>query len=134
MAERTILVDDLDEETTEGVERVEFSWLGKDYEIDLSTVHVDEYTDLLAPLLKAARIKQAGGRKGSKTKAKTDSAETKRIREWGKANGYEVPGRGPVPANVREAYATAQSVTQEPAVPAQGQPEPAATQNPYAGR
>ncbi|WP_432158046.1 histone-like nucleoid-structuring protein Lsr2 [Streptomyces sp. bgisy153] len=143
MAEKVILVDDLDETTTEGVTRIDFSWAGTDYEVDLSPEHEKEYGDLLEPLLKVARTKQASGRKTRRTqKPKTDSdaAETKRIRDWAKANGYEVPGRGPVPKEVREAYAKAQAEATDTGVPAQaqGQQETTAagpaTQNPYAGR
>ncbi|MET9365800.1 Lsr2 family protein [Streptomyces sp. NPDC006632] len=138
MADRLILVDDLDEESIKGVERIEFTWRGTDYEIDLNPEHLAEADEALAPLLKAARVKQGAGRKGRKTaKPKSETAaETKKVRDWAKVAGHEVPNRGPVPAGVREAYARAQA---EPgtSVPPQGTQEGAAepaTQNPYAGR
>lgn len=138
MAEKVILVDDLDEATIEGVTRVDFSWAGTDYEVDLSPTHEKEYGDLLEPLLKVARVKQGAGRKGRKaTKPKSETAaETKKVRDWAKANGQDVPDRGPVSAAVREAYARAQAEP-GPSVPPQGTQEDAAepaTQNPYAGR
>ncbi|MFC8875594.1 histone-like nucleoid-structuring protein Lsr2 [Streptomyces ardesiacus] len=139
MAERVILVDDLDEETSEGVERIEFTWRGTDYEVDLSPEHMAEYDEALAPLLKVARAKQGAGRKGGRRTAKPKAeaaAETKKVRDWAKANGHEVPERGPVPKDVREAYARAQTEP-EKTVPPQMQQETAvgtATQNPYAGR
>jgi Lsr2 len=140
VAEKVILVDDLDETTTEGVTRIDFSWVGTDYEVDLSPAHEKEYGDLLEPLLKVARAKQTSGRKPRKTqKPKSDADETKRMRDWAKAHGHEVPARGPIPKEVREAYAQAQAEG-ERGVPAQAQggQEPAtagpATQNPYAGR
>ncbi|OKI50340.1 histone-like nucleoid-structuring protein Lsr2 [Streptomyces sp. MJM1172] len=124
MAERVILVDDLDGKSTEGVERIEFSWQGKDYEVDLSSAHIERYSDLLDPLLKAARLKQVTGRKTGRTaagKSKADAAETKRIRDWGKTSGLDVPDRGPIPKEVRDAYAAAQA-SEEAAVPSQVQP------------
>ncbi|WP_331725206.1 Lsr2 family protein (plasmid) [Streptomyces phaeochromogenes] len=138
MAEKVILVDDLDETSTEGVTRIEFSWGGVDYEVDLSPTHESEYGDLLAPLLKVARVKQGAGRKARRSvKSKSETAaETKKIRDWAKAHGHDVPGRGPVPAEVREAYARAQTEP-GPSVPPQGAQEEAAepaSQNPYAGR
>lgn len=138
MADRLILVDDLDEESIKGVERIDFMWRGTEYEVDLNPEHLAEYDEALAPLLKVARVKQGAGRKGRKTtKTKSETAaETKKVRDWAKANGHEVPDRGPVPAAVREAYARAQAEP-GPSVPPQGTPEAAAepaTPHPYAGR
>ncbi|BFO23118.1 Lsr2 family protein (plasmid) [Streptomyces sp. KM77-8] len=138
MADRLILVDDLDEESIKGVERIDFMWRGTEYEIDLNPEHLAEYDEVLAPLLKVARVKQGAGRKGRKaTKPKSETtAETKKMRDWAKANGHDVPDRGPIPREVREAYARAQAES-GPSVPPQGTQENAAepaTQNPYAGR
>ncbi|MCX5207535.1 Lsr2 family protein [Streptomyces sp. NBC_00237] len=138
MADRLILVDDLDEESIKGVERIDFMWRGTEYEIDLNPEHLAEYDETLAPLLKVARVKQGAGRKGRKTaKPKSEmAAETKKMRDWAKANGHEVPDRGPVPQKVREAYARAQAEP-GPSVPPQGAQEDAAdpaTPHPYAGR
>ncbi|MET7759534.1 Lsr2 family protein [Streptomyces sp. NPDC005389] len=138
MADRLILVDDLDEESIKGVERIDFMWRGVEYEIDLNPEHLAEYDEALAPLLKVARVKQGAGRKGRKTaKPKSETAaETKKMRDWAKANGHDVPDRGPVPQKVREAYARAQAEP-GPSVPPQGTQEDAAdpaTPHPYAGR
>ncbi|MFE7922345.1 Lsr2 family protein [Streptomyces sp. NPDC057398] len=138
MADRLILVDDLDETSIKGVERIDFMWRGTEYEVDLNPEHLAEYDEALAPLLKVARVKQGAGRKGRKAaKPKSETAaETKKVRDWAKANGHEVPDRGPVPASVREAYARAQAEP-GPSVPpqgAQGDAAEPATQNPYAGR
>ena len=32
------------------------------------------------------------------------SSDTQKVREWARANGYEVSDRGRIPASVREAY------------------------------
>jgi hypothetical protein len=42
-----------------------------------------------------------------KTSAKTSSANTKAIREWAQANGYDVSNRGRIPADVLQAYTAA---------------------------
>ncbi|MFJ6669458.1 Lsr2 family protein [Streptomyces sp. NPDC091383] len=141
MADRLILVDDLDEESIKGVERIDFTWRGTEYEVDLNPEHLAEYDEVLAPLLKVARVKQGTGRKRRNTdkadKSKSEAAaEAKKVRDWAKAHGHEVPGRGPIPAPVREAYARAQTEP-EPSVSSQGTQDAAAepaTQNPYAGR
>ncbi|MGW3424490.1 histone-like nucleoid-structuring protein Lsr2 [Streptomyces phaeochromogenes] len=133
MAEQVILVDDLDA-SRENVERVDFSWLGKDYEIDLTRFHVEEYSELLAPLLKAARPKSTG-RKGRSNRQKADAAEMKRVRDWARANGFHVPAdRGPVPKDARQAYAAAQAAGTQSTVPPQGHKDATEAENPYANR
>lgn len=84
MADRLILVDDLDEESIKGVERIDFMWWGVEYEIDLNPEHLAEYDEALAPLLKVARVKEGTSRKGRKPAAKPESetaAESKKMRD-----------------------------------------------------
>ncbi|WP_051796604.1 Lsr2 family protein [Streptomyces sp. NRRL S-87] len=132
MAEKVILVDDLDGQSTAGVERVAFAWKGKEYEIDLSAAHVEEYDKLLGPLLAAARPRQAAGRKRAAGRPKADGTD-QRIRAWAKKAGREVPRSGPVPQDLRDAY-TAHNAAQEAPAAVPAQQVPAAHENPYIGR
>ena len=65
-------------------------------------------------LAAAVRCAEAGHRvtgrntkAARRTSAKTSSANTKAIREWAQANGYDVSDRGRIPADVADAYAAA---------------------------
>jgi len=107
MAQRVnvILVDDLNGE--DAVETVTFGLDGVDYEIDLSEANAGELRNALAPYIDAAR--KVGGRKrkaqrGSANGGGTSAAD---IRAWARENGWDVPERGRVSAEVREAYAAA---------------------------
>ncbi|MFF9056896.1 histone-like nucleoid-structuring protein Lsr2 [Streptomyces erythrochromogenes] len=147
MAEKVILVDDLDGQSTAGVERIAFAWKGKEYEIDLSAAHVEEYDKLFGPLVAAARPRQAAARKRGAAKPKSDGAD-QRIRAWAKKAGREVPRSGPVPQELRDAYAAENAAPDLfPVVPAQQAPAAreavpaapaeqvsAAHENPYIGR
>jgi len=112
MAQRVnvILVDDLDDSQAD--ETVTFGLDGVSYEIDLSDVHAKELRDAMDPFVGSAR--RVGGRKitragGSKLSAVPDDGAPKAsdIREWGLAAGYDLPARGRIPADVREAYLAA---------------------------
>lgn len=91
-------IDDGDGQT------VKFGWLGVDYSIDLTNKEVDKFAKVLEPYLAVAT--KTGGRKtrGASAGPKKD---TKAIREWANANGYEVGDRGRIPADVVEAYEAA---------------------------
>jgi hypothetical protein len=99
MAQRTEIVftDDLDGGPAD--ETVRFGVDGASYEIDLSTAHAAEFRGALAPYVAAAR--KAGGRargpaRGSGAAGPSPSA----VREWARAEGIEVSGRGRVPAEL----------------------------------
>ncbi|NYG53809.1 histone-like nucleoid-structuring protein Lsr2 [Nocardioides perillae] len=109
------LVDDLD--GTEATETVSFGLDGTSYEIDLNDEHAAQLRDALAPYVGHAR--KAGGRRsgggggGRRSSAGSSSSSSsggnggpsaKEIRDWARENGWEVPDRGRVAAEVREAY------------------------------
>jgi len=111
MAQRVnvILVDDLDD--SEATETVGFGLDGVDYEIDLSDEHAAELRSALSLYIGHAR-RTGGRRKGGKRSAATggassDGASAADIRAWARENGWDVPERGRVSAEVREAYAAA---------------------------
>ena len=110
MAQRVnvVLVDDIDD--TEAAETVSFALDGVDYEIDLSEDHAKELRDALGIYIGHGRRtggRRKSGRKGSSPAASDDAVSAADIRAWARANGWEVPERGRVSAEVREAYAAA---------------------------
>jgi hypothetical protein len=112
MAQRVnvVLVDDLD--GSDAVETVSFALDGVDYEIDLNEKHASELRNALS--LYVGHGRRTGGRRrtssaGSKRSASSAAGgpSAAEIRAWARENGYEVPERGRVSAEVREAYAAA---------------------------
>ena len=99
-----VLIDDIDESDAE--ETVTFGLDGKDYAIDLNAKNARSLRDALAPYLAHARpINGRGGRRGASKAA--GSVAPAEIRAWARENGFDVPERGRVAAEVREAYAAA---------------------------
>lgn len=100
-----LLIDDLD--GTEASETVTFGLDGQTYEIDLTDANAKALRDALSSYVGAAR-KVAGGRGRKATKSTaTDGPSAKEIRAWAQANGHDVPDRGRIPSDVREAYLAA---------------------------
>lgn len=102
---RVLLIDDIDGSDAE--ETVTFALDGVTYEIDLNTKNAAKLRDAFAPWVGAAR--RSGGRKiaGRRGTARSGPSESQKIREWAKANGYQISDRGRVSAEIREAYAKA---------------------------
>jgi hypothetical protein len=111
MAQRVnvVLVDDIDGSDAE--ETVSFALDGVDYEIDLSDQHAGELRNAISLYIGHAR--RTGGRRKSGRRASTPAASddggasAAEIRAWARENGWDVPERGRVSAEVREAYAAA---------------------------
>lgn len=103
MAQKTsvVYVDDLTgkEITDNDAPTVSFSLDGVDYTIDLSDANQEKMRKALAPYIEVAT-------KVSKTKKKTPPSGTKpaEIRAWAQQNGYDVPERGRIPQEIRDAY------------------------------
>ena len=107
MAQRVnvVLVDDID--GSDADETVVFGVDGTDYEIDLSTANAAKLRDALAVYVghgrrTGGRRKRAAGRPAAKS-----AATPAEIREWARNNGWDVPDRGRVASEVREAYESA---------------------------
>ena len=110
MAQRVnvVLVDDIDE--SEATETVGFGLDGVDYEIDLSDEHAAELRSTLSLYIGHARRtggRRKGGRRSQAASTSADGASAADIRAWARENGWDVPERGRVSAEVREAYAAA---------------------------
>jgi hypothetical protein len=112
MAQKTIvqLFDDLDGSSSDSVETVEFGLDGVTYEIDLNEDNASKLRGELADYVAAAR--RTGGRvkRGlASAAAHTNGSgrnreQTQAIREWAKANNWEISDRGRIPADIIEAF------------------------------
>jgi hypothetical protein len=105
-----VLEDDID--GSEASETVSFALDGTNYEIDLNDDNAAKLRDAMATYVGHARkvsgTRRAGGRRTSAAASSNDSgASAKEIREWARENGHDVPERGRIPADVREAYDSA---------------------------
>jgi hypothetical protein len=96
---QVVLVDDID--GGEASETVSFSLDGVGYEIDLSDKNAAALRAAVQPWISGGR-RVSGRRAAGRGRSASDAGK---IREWAKANGYEVSERGRVSAKVREAYA-----------------------------
>ena len=112
MAKKTItqLIDDIDGSTAE--ETIQFGIDGANYEIDLNAKNAGKLRDALAtyighatPLRRTRATASTSSRSsGGTSPARADREQTQAVREWGRANGYEVSDRGRIPAALLEAY------------------------------
>jgi len=99
---QVILVDDLDGGQAD--ETVAFSLDGTDYEIDLSNEHAQELRGAFDRYLQVARKAQRVSR-GRRSTARSQSGPSANvIREWARANGFDVNMRGRISSEIREAY------------------------------
>jgi hypothetical protein len=97
-----VLIDDIDQSDAE--ETVTFGLDGKEFAIDLNKKNARSLRDALAPYVAHARPVSRGRRSPSKA---AGGAAPSEIRAWARENGFDVPERGRVAAEVREAYAAA---------------------------
>jgi hypothetical protein len=103
-----VLVDDID--GSDASETVGFALDGVDYEIDLSDKHASDLRDALSLYVGHARRtggRRKGGRRSAASSSTSGDASAADIRAWARENGWDVPERGRVSAEVREAYAAA---------------------------
>lgn len=104
MAQRVniVLVDDID--GSDAAETVSFGLDGTSYEIDLNEKHAAKLRDALANYVGHARKVSGGRRTRSRASASSSGASAADVRAWARENGYAVPDRGRIPADVRSAY------------------------------
>lgn len=101
-----ILIDDID--GSEGDETVSFGLDGTTYEIDLNKKNAAALRDALAVYVANGRKVTGSRRRRTGTASSAAGGPSAReIREWARANGHQVPDRGRIPADVREAYEAA---------------------------
>ncbi|WP_203337171.1 histone-like nucleoid-structuring protein Lsr2 [Nocardioides limicola] len=101
-----LLVDDID--GTEADSTVTFGLDGTTYEIDLNEKNAAALREALAPYIGHARKVSATRRtRRGRGAAATSAGSTAEIREWARANGFEVSDRGRISEEVRAAWAAA---------------------------
>ncbi|GAB3854027.1 Lsr2 family protein [Nocardioides maradonensis] len=102
-----VLVDDID--GSDATQTVVFGLDGSSYEIDLSDANAAALREALAPYVGHGRKVGRAARRTARAAAasSTAGASAREIREWAKSNGHSVPERGRIPADVREAYESA---------------------------
>jgi nucleoid-associated protein Lsr2 len=109
MARRTqvVLTDDLDGTNIPAGkgETVTFGLDGKIYQIDLTSRNGDALRKLLRPYIEAARPVRTSS--GARVKQIHIGADAKTIKEWARANGYEVNDRGRISNEIRAAFEAA---------------------------
>src|SRR5947208_2390380 len=99
-----LLEDDLD--GSDATQTVSFALDGTSYEIDLNDKNAGALRDALATYVgHGRRVTAARGRRRTSAPASTSSA--REIREWARSHGHDVPQRGRIPADVREAFEAA---------------------------
>lgn len=81
---------------------VEFALDGRIYKIDLTTRNGNALRQALAPYVAAARPVKAS--RPGRTKRIQVGADTRTIKAWARANGYEVADRGRLPIAIRDAF------------------------------
>jgi hypothetical protein len=98
-----ILVDDID--GSDAVETVSFGLDGTTYEIDLNKKNAAGLRDALAAYVGHGRrvTGSRGGRRSAPSKNNLGPT-AREVRDWARSNGFSVPDRGRIPAEVREAF------------------------------
>jgi hypothetical protein len=100
-----LLVDDLDGSDAE--ETLTFGLDNATYEIDLNAANAAKMRDALSSYVGHARKVTSRRATRKAAAAPTGGPTPAAIREWGRANGFDLPDRGRVSAEVRQAYAAA---------------------------
>ena len=96
-----ILVDDID--GSDAVDTVSFGLDGTTYEIDLNKKNAAALRDALAGYVGHAR--KVSGTRGRRPNPKTAvGPQAREVRDWARSNGFKVPDRGRIPADVRAAF------------------------------
>lgn len=109
------LVDDID--GSPATATIEFTFDGKNYVIDLSEQHADEFNKALAPYIEHARRARRGPANKRKPRSSSEAARIKRqknaeIRTWALENGVTVSKRGQLGQDTIAAYEAAHTTPQ----------------------
>ena len=101
------LTDDLDgtDIPTGRGETIEFALDGTTYEIDLTSKNAAALRKSFAAYIAAGR--RVKNSRGVRVKRIQVGADTRTVKEWARANGFEVNDRGRIPARIREAFEAA---------------------------
>ncbi|GAB2580212.1 histone-like nucleoid-structuring protein Lsr2 [Kribbella endophytica] len=86
-------------------ETVSFALDGQGFEIDLAAKNAAALRRALVPYVDAARVVTTA--RGAKVKRTKVGSDARTVKEWARANGYEVNDRGRIPDDVRAAFEAA---------------------------
>ena len=105
------LIDDMDG-SSPATTTIEFTFDGKNYVIDLSEQHADEFNKALAPYIEHARRARRAPANKRKSRSSSEAARVKRqknakIRAWALENGVTVSKRGQLGQDTIAAYEAA---------------------------
>ena len=101
MAQKVNIVVESDLSGAADASTVAFGLDGTNYEIDLTDKEAEKFRDVMSKYLAVARKVGKGPRRSAQQQS---GPSAKVIREWAQENGHDVPERGRIPAEVREAY------------------------------
>lgn len=96
---RSILIDDLDGSAAHHT--ITFAYLDRRYEIDLSTDNAEAFFNLITPYIEAGRP----ARPHNFMEISAPLPSPAEVREWARANGYNVSGQGRIAHRIRAAHA-----------------------------
>ena len=114
---QVILTCDFDDDDTPAVETVTFGYNGGTYAFEACQRHLDEFTAAMdgfvarsrresgAPRPRSASASSASRPRVGRVAADPDGPEPAAVREWARAQGFEVSDRGRTPAEIVQAYA-----------------------------
>ena len=115
MARRTkvVVVCDRHRGEVEAVGTMEIAIDGERRKLDLCAEHLAELRRTMRPWLRQAataapktRSRGAAKKRGSSSRA-ARSSDAAEVRAWARDNGWDIPARGRIPNDVREAFSAA---------------------------
>lgn len=112
MAQKVILVDDLDHSEGDDVARREFPLLNRTFAIDLSEANQRRLTEALAFIEKvlehSREVKQPSrSRRAADTSPRLRGYTLTDVRTWAREQGLQVPARGKVPDEIIDRFIAA---------------------------
>jgi Lsr2 len=108
MAQRTVVVMTDDLTGGDATQTVHFSLDNADYVIDLNDKNAAGLRADFDKYIEAARpYKAAGSVVRGRGKGRVAEPDTAAVREWARANGFEVSDRGRVSGKIRDAFLAA---------------------------
>jgi len=105
------LVDDLDGTVIDpqGGRTFTFRVEQVHYEMDLTQANIDRFHEAIGDYIAAARVLSSveAEKPARSPRRRKSTTELAAVRDWARANGFEISSHGRVPVSIREAYAEA---------------------------
>jgi Lsr2 len=111
MSQRIIteMLDDID--GSKAAESVQFGLDGKSYTIDLSNENASRLREGLSRYVASASLQSNKQTKPARQKQAQNGENSQKIREWAKANGYDIQPRGRISQEITQKYLAAQTAS-----------------------